>query len=355
MKYSHISLPTRWSVLVALLLSLLAVTLSTPASSKSLWDYSLEELAQVRTSPLDHTLSVGETLIGYQYMHMDMRGLGDGRSDIGLNEFFSSTSYMVAPKEMTMDMHMLHIMHSPVKAWTLMAMIPYTELEMKNVMQMMMGGGMTVRTPFKVDNSGLGDIALTVLKTIVQGDHGMLTAKGTLSLPTGSISDNATTPMGKMLLPYPMRLGSGTFDLKPGLIYCYEFKKWRFGSAANATFRLGDNRKDYNLGTQWDLSAWTSYHLAEHAALNLRTQGLIWGNINGHDERLNPMMSPTADPHLRGGKRVDLLGGISLFSQEGALRGQNLSFEVGHPVYENLDGPQLKTRWQYTVDWTITF
>ncbi len=38
----------------------------------------------------------------------------------------------------------------------------------------------------------------------------------TLYFPTGSIDERGATPMGpNMQLPYPMQLGSGTYDLEP--------------------------------------------------------------------------------------------------------------------------------------------
>lgn len=41
-----------------------------------------------------------------------------------------------------------------------------------------------------------------------------------LSLPTGSIDKQDATPMGpNSKLPYPVQLGSGTYDLLPGLTY----------------------------------------------------------------------------------------------------------------------------------------
>jgi hypothetical protein len=60
---------------------------------------------------------------------------------------------------------------------------------------------------------------------------------------------------------------------------------------------------------------------------------------------------PTADPDLRAGRRVDLLVGAAFTPQAGLLRGHRLALEIGRPVYQNLDGPQLETDWTATLGW----
>lgn len=53
------------------------------------------------------------------------------------------------------------------------------------------------------------------------------------------------------------------------------------------------------------------------------------------------MDEQTKNPNLQGGTRIDLLAGVSF--QPPFLSGQNLLLEAGAPVYQSLDGPQLKT------------
>ena len=62
-------------------------------------------------------------------------------------------------------------------------------------------------------------------------------------------------------------------------------------------------------------------------------------------------MMPGADPGLRGGKRLDLALGLNLMGKEGRLKGHRLTFEVGMPVYQSLDGPQLETDWLVRAGW----
>ncbi len=348
---------------VLLLLGLLlSVSASHPAAGaeKDLWDYSMEELAALRVFAMDHSLEKGEVLVGYQYMHMDMDGLRDGTTDIDLEEYFATTSYTMAPLEMEMEMHMLHLMYSPFTNWTLMLMAPYLENSMESEMRMGggMGGGMGMTMPehFNTENSGLGDIELTALNTFRETDATRLIFKLGLSLPTGSISNTVMTPMGEETrFPYPMRLGSGTYDLIPGFTYIFETKKWNLGTDFEGTFHLGENRYDYSLGDRYQLDGWVMRRITSVFALSARARGSVWNNIDGHDEGLDPTMSPTADPDKQGGRSVELFGGVNFFFDEGALRGNLLQVEVGYPVYQDLDGPQMKADIQYRVNWSWTF
>ena len=81
----------------------------------------------------------------------------------------------------------------------------------------------------------------------------------------------------------------------------------------------------------------------------------MWGNIDGQDDDLNPAMVPTADPDRRGGKRIDALFGVALEGQSGWVKGHRLEVEVGLPIYQHLDGPQLETDWIVTAGWRFSF
>ena len=67
------------------------------------------------------------------------------------------------------------------------------------------------------------------------------------------------------------------------------------------------------------------------------------------------MMVPTADPELRGGKRVDLGLGFQYAFLNGGHQGHRIAAEISRPVYQWLDGPQLETDWLLTVGLQLTF
>ncbi len=52
---------------------------------------------------------------------------------------------------------------------------------------------------------------------------------------------------------------------------------------------------------------------------------------------------------------MTLYGGFNLMGQRGGLRGHRLAFELGVPVYQDLNGPQLETNWTATLGWQLAF
>ena len=317
----------------------------------SLWEYTPEDLANMRLTNMDHSLDEGEFLVGYQFMHMEMRGNRDGTNDLDRRDFFDQTGYMVRPRWMTMQMHMIHLMYSPKQDWTLMLMLPFVKLKMDHQLRMPMMG----RRHFVTRNDGVGDIEVTLLHTVFEDDLQRIILKGGVGIPSGAIGKKTSTPMGRVRFPYPMRLGSGTVSLSPGATYSLETEHWNLGADIEGTFQLAENKYNYRLGPRGEIDAWVMGRVAKWFALSVRAQGSVWGNIHGRDKTLNPAMVPTADPDRRAGAQVTLLGGLNFIIDSGPLKGNRLVLEAGHPVYEWLDGPQLRTRWQTKLDWSFTF
>ncbi len=63
------------------------------------------------------------------------------------------------------------------------------------------------------------------------------------------------------------------------------------------------------------------------------------------DTTLNQSLVPTARPDLRAGQRVDIAPGLNFHIRDGALSGLRFAAEGLYPVYQSLDGPQLKRKW----------
>ncbi|NOY52368.1 MAG: transporter [Deltaproteobacteria bacterium] len=299
-----------------------------------------------------HTHHPGGIMLSYRYMTMKMEGNRDGTERIGKDEVHKT--FMVVPEKMTMEMHMLGAMVAPDPDLTFMAMVPYLVIKMDNERKMMMNV-----QRFTTKSEGVGDVKVSVLCHFFHQDTHDLIAKVGLSLPTGSIDRKDDTPTGKnQHLPYPMQLGSGTFDLLPGITYLGRSNPWFWGAQGIATFRLGENSNDYTLGNRIDLTGWLTRRVNRKFSLSVRLDGTSWGKIDGADSDLSPTMTamtPTADPERRGGTRLDLLLGLAFDTSGGRHRGHRLTLEGGLPLYQRLDGPQLETDWKLTAGWQWTF
>lgn len=54
--------------------------------------------------------------------------------------------------------------------------------------------------------------------------------------------------------------------------------------------------------------------------------------------------------------RLGLCGlGVNDYARSGSFKGHRLALEVGYPVYQDLDGPQLETDWMLTGGWQYAF
>lgn len=314
----------------------------------------------------DHTHAKGEFMVSYRFMHMTMKDNLVNADDITSDEIattianrFSSIdgqppTLRVVPTEMTMDMHMLGVMYAPSDRLTLMGMVNFLTFHMDHTTYQ--GGmGTNVLGEFTTQSSGLGDISLTALFKF----NDYFQANLGVSVPTGSIEeeDQILTPMNMeptVRLPYPMQLGSGTWDLLPGVVYFQKAENLSWGAQIRGTIRLGENDNEFSYGNRFLTTAWGAYRLARWISSSLR---LGFSGINGIDGLDPGIVAPvqTANPDFHGGHLLDGHLGINLIGPSGFLMDQRLAIEVGIPFWQSLHGPQLQTTSVLTLGWQYAF
>ena len=294
----------------------------------------------------EHMHHKNEFMLSYRYMYMEMDGNRSGSNRLSTAEVLDS--FMVAPTDMSMEMHMLGLMFTPSDDLTIMAMVPYIDLSMNHITRM--------GRRFKTTSSGLGDIKISGLINAATSGNNKLIINAGASLPSGEIDERDDIPVADdAKLPYPMQLGSGTLDLLPGITYTGGFDEFSWGAQGIGTIRLGRNDNDYSLGDKFESSLWGAYRLNNWLSGSFRSAWSIWGNIDGADSDLNPMMVPTADTNARGGRRVDMAAGINFLVPQGKMKSFRLAAEFIFPVYQNLDGPQLETDWTWIFGAQMSF
>lgn len=294
----------------------------------------------------DHMPMKGKWMFQYQYMRMEMDGNRDGTDSLRTREVLED--FPVAPTEMTMQMHMFGIMYAPLNRLSLMVMAPYIRNEMDHETR--------TGVKFNTTSRGWGDVKLTALIHLYEIGRHRFHLNAGISFPTGSINQKDDLPTGPdQRLPYPMQLGSGTYDLLPGITYLGQTDNWSWGTQFMGTIRLGENNNDYTLGDRFKGTGWLAHKWFDWLSSAIRIEGQDWGNIDGEDPRLNPNLVPTADPNRRAGSRVDLLFSTNVFMRKGFLKGNRLGIEGGIPIYQDLDGPQLETDWLIWAGWQYMF
>jgi len=255
-------------------------------------------------------------------------------------------NFEAAPTDMTMHMHMFMVMYALTNKFTLMAMLPYTRMSMGELHRD--GTRSTERS------EGIGDVELRgnyVLYKRRDLRHRFL-LNGGVGLPTGSI--NRRDEEGARL-EYPMQPGSGTFSVIPGFTYLGQSVPWAWGAEFMPTLRIGRNSNGYRLGNRYQPSFWGGRQMTHWLSLIARLDGDIWKNIKGADATLDPSTEPTKDPLLQGGRRLDLTFRANIHPPEGVLNGHAFFVDVVKPMYQSLDGPQLRRRWALRLGWHWEF
>lgn len=320
----------------------------------------------------DHRHKKGEWMTSYRYMYMDMSGNRDGDDSLSpevtvttvanpfANPPMMPPTLRVVPTDMPMQMHMLGGMYGLTDRITLMAMGMYVSKEMDHItFQGPMG---TTRLgEFTTETAGIGDTTVGAIIGLDDGsfEHRQINLGLALSLPTGSIqeTDQILTPMGttpRPRLPYPMQLGSGTFDLKPSLTARSRTGNWSYGAQASAIIRLDENDEGYTVGDVAEATAWLAYEPQPWVSFSGRLKARSVGQIEGDDPLIRAPVQ-TADPANHGGETVEALLGINLAGQAGWQQGHRIAAELGLPVMRDLNGPQMETDLTFTLGWQKAF
>ncbi len=336
----------------------------------------------------DHAHKAGELMLSYRFMNMSMNGLRDGTDVVSTEEALKT--YALVPTAMQMQMHMFGAMLAPHDVVTLMVMTSYrrNNMEMEGAHEHATGGHDHAVGHQEMESSGLGDLRLSTLIPILNKEHLDLILKAGVSIPTGSIAVEGTHGgTEEVVLPYPMQLGSGSYELLPSATLAATQGNWSYGLQVSAAFPLNENERGYKLGTFVGTTVWGARKLNDWLSISVRGSFANWGDISGRDTAFDPegeddhhgteehgdedhhhaaptgtsdinFLVPTMDPDLRGGTRGSVSAGVNLVFPDrigGILAGQRFAVELQMPVYENLDGPQMTLGWKLLVGWQYAF
>lgn len=299
----------------------------------------------------DHTHDTGEWMFSYRFMYMDMRQNYVGSDEVTAQSQLSAPGtgpFQIMPTDMQTRMHMMGAMYAPTDDLTLAFMLPVVDKTMYHLT--------AAGTTFTTATNGIGDFKLGGLVDIFERGNQKAHLNLMMSAPTGSITEEGfVPPAGATLrLPYPMQLGSGTWDFQPGITYLGQCGNVSWGAQLLGAVRLGDNDEGYSLGDEITGNIWGALKLSDAVSTSLRLSAKSWGDIDGRDRRIMGPV-PTADPALQRGDRIDLFYGLNFLMPDGPLHGHRFAVEAGTPLYQDLDGPRLGMNWMITAGWQKAF
>ena len=306
-------------------------------------DTSMTRLRPDAQAPLGvragHTQSKGEWMLSYRYERVWLDGNRDG-SRRRTTEDVRREGFEIVPTEMSVEVHELGLLYAPVDRLTLAVHVPIIRKDMRNK-------GLD-GSAFWTHADGIGDVEVTALVPFMKkGDETLHVSFG-MSLPTGSISEDDRGRLG-----YPMQIGSGTWDVMPGLTYRGHIDEISWGVQLIGVGRIGRNSKGYRQGNEYTTTGWIAGNWIDWASPSLRLEWSQWQNHKGRDHDLDRGETPINDRLKRAGSRLDIGAGLNFVVKR--LAGQRFAVELLYPVYQRLNGPQLETDWTLVAGWKWGF
>ncbi|MDQ6959928.1 MAG: hypothetical protein Q9M27_02775 [Mariprofundaceae bacterium] len=309
---------------------------------------------------------------------MRMNGLRSGASNVDGNSLLGmpvmmgmpTGKFMAVQKYMNMSMQNIALGYSFSDNFFAGVMGMYQDNRMGMAFNSMMTA-MTGQTSYIMKSSGFADTMLMTKYRLYADDPLIPTSQFSLftgaSLPSGSISErNTTHPLAVRqteLLPYGMQLGSGTVDPILGLLYQGSKAPWWWGLDGTYTGRWYDNSRNYQLGDVYKLDAYLmnqiSYNFLWQAQVNVEWKGRIHGQADEamsgfsghatHGNAASPFMTPLWNPANYGGVRTSVTLGV----QWQPVPLHILELDVKLPVYQRLNGVQLKDQFGVMLTWYV--
>ena len=300
----------------------------------------------------DHTINTGgRVIISHRFNNQAFDGLLTGAHSVSTASVLNQ--FQLAPTRMTGQEHLFIMEWGPTDDLTLQGILP---IVLRRIDYVGRDGSLPV-----TDVTDLYDIQLYALYVLKRWDRQQIHLNMGVQMPLGifdPLQSGGTilvpTPTSPQLT-YPVRTSDGTWDYLPGITYRGQSDRWTWGIQGLGIVRFGINRYGYRLGDEGNFNGWLSRRLTDWASASVRLNGHVWGNIFGADQRLNTALVPTNVPSLQAGQRMSILFGMNFMIPNGILRGQLLGIEGGIPIYQSLDGPQLRQRSEIWTNLTITW
>ena len=298
----------------------------------------------------------GDWTFSYAYMDMYYKGNKMGTEKVSDGIVYQQDAYMMSPGIMNMQTHMLMGMYGISNRFSTTLILNYNMNNMTmhpmpaDLMNTLTGMTMgSIYMPSSSHASGIGDSKIYVMYKLRQECRYNVIVSGGLSIPTASTTINGVTMMGvNQRLPYLMQLGTGTWDLMPGITYFGQrnvsaVHLLSYGAEAGAVIRPANNARGYSYGNQYNITAWVSLKFHQWISCSARLQASSQGKITGFDPAIYPLMyyDPGSNPGNYGGQSAVAYLGVNFYINKGSIKDLRLLAEYGAPVYQNLHGTQL--------------
>ncbi len=305
----------------------------------------------------DHIHNKGQWMLTYTYMNTMFQGNNIGADKVNDNTVYKN--YMMAPENMSMQMHMVMAMYGVTDRLTVMAMGGY----MSNNMNMNMdskGGYMFMNGSWmympagtnmgmQTSSSGITDTKVSALYNFSGIAAQRIIGSIGISLPTGSIKETGTTILGEnQRLAYDMQTGTGSFSIDPDITYARKYGLFYWGADAGADVKLNYNSLGYKDGNMYHATAWAGYQFLPFLSGTFRVEDVHTDKVSGYDQAVDNQFYQENDPTSRtanyGGTWMNVYLGLNFHIMKPVLEHFRIMAEYGMPVYQNLNGTQMSLK-----------
>ena len=281
--------------------------------------------------------------VGYDYLRVQRQGLLVADRDISPGQVRNNSflPYTRTPRSLEIELHVLRLAWAPHPRVTLAVEIPVV----RKTLETLDSSGLRS----EVETRGIGDVAFAVVVPFIKKGRERSHVHVGFDVPTGSFRRGGDVRR----LPYDSQIGNGTVDLEWGWTYQGEIDGFSWGGQALGRHPVGRNGLHYREGSRFDVTAWAAVELLPGWSASARLAWQKQNNIRGRDRSFDPVVDPAENAKARGGTRLTISPGMA-FSPS-CWPNQRVSVEVGVPIHQDLDGPQLEEDWSVKAGWQWAF
>ncbi len=309
---------------------------------KTIWSPNLRPDARgflaTRSAP---TLELGRVRLEIDHARFEYSGLLNGTSSVSEDRVFAD-GYFRAPSSAAVARTEVRAEYGLSENSTLRLLIPF---ESRRV---------TYRTAADTTErhtaQGLADVQVAGSVGLSFRDREQAEFTLGLRVPTGSTRETERSGTG-FRLPYFQQLGGGTYAVEPGFRWTRWGKDWSFGAGAHASLPFDRNDQGWRLGEVLHGQAWASRRVDAYRSIVLGLEYEHKEPVEGADPLLAPTFDPSEDPEHTGGQLFALNAGVHMEVEAG----HHVALEIGLPIWQDLNGPQIEQDFHFRVAWWMSF
>ncbi len=291
-----------------------------------------ERVAIVDPDPLIDTPwmlpEVSKFGIGYHFITARYEAHQEGRRVVSSGEALDRFGRLMT--RMDVESNLFTFAYRPNEKWMVHVGVPFLRV----------GGDVEAAdgSSFSFHVDGISDVDLNVSRFFYLTPQTQLALNLGLGFPTGTID----AQRNGVVLPYSLQLGSGTWDLSPGIAISREFGRLEMGALAEAEIHPGENDNGYRFGNSIGGSLWAHYNVSPYVVLG----GFLRGGFQEAVEDPNPSGAALhRNPANYGGGYLE--SGISarLLHPSCPYGGKFLEFRASKPIWQDANGIHLVRDW----------